>query len=118
MGGREGKASRIDIAPYERKTREVSFLLFKVGPVILAICILAMFLMPTPCGPFSAVHGPATAFRSMRAASRILSAMATCLKSVTAFRVVAFYGFIVLFDLGFRFTLGEDSGSVSSVLRC
>ena len=114
----EQEASRIDIALYGRNTREVSFILFKVGPVILAICILAMFLIPAPYGPFSAVHGPATAFRSVRAASQILSAPAGCLKSATGFLMVALAGFIVLFDSGFRFTLGEDARPVSSVLRC
>ena len=113
-----GRASRIDNAQYGRKTREVSFALFKVGPLVLGICILAMLLMPTPCGPFSAVHGPATTFRAIRAASRILFAMATCLKCAAAYRVVALSGFIVVFDSVFRFTLSEEPPPVSSVLRC
>lgn len=112
-----GRASRIDNAHYGRKTREVSFVLFKVGPLILGICILAMLLIPTSTGPFSAVHGPATTFVAIRAASRILFAMATYLKCASAFRVVALSGFIIVFESMSRFTLGEEPAPVSSVLR-
>ena len=32
------------------------------------ICVMSIFLFPVGSGPFSATHGPATAFRAKRAA--------------------------------------------------
>jgi hypothetical protein len=41
----------------------------RIGLIGLAlICVMVMFLFPVGSGPFSATHGPATAFRAKRAA--------------------------------------------------
>jgi hypothetical protein len=41
----------------------------RTGLIGLAlICVIVMFLFPAGAGPFSATHGPATAFRAKRVA--------------------------------------------------
>jgi hypothetical protein len=116
--GNLGTALRIDIVPPGRKTRKVSFVLFKIGPLILGICVLAMFLVPTPVGPFSSVYGPATAFRAAHAAGGIFRGMATCLKGSFVIGIGASSRCIGPFESVVTFAFGQDVFPVSSVLRC
>ena len=39
--------------------------------ILLLVCVLGIFLCPATVGPYAAVHGPVTAFRSMRALMRV-----------------------------------------------
>ena len=53
-------------------------ILRKSATVLLAVvAILLIFFFPAHIGPFSVTHGPATAFRALRAARRIIASMAT-----------------------------------------
>lgn len=113
-----GTAFAIDIAQPRRKTRGVTFALFKVGLLVLGICLLVMFLVPTPSGPFSAVYGPATAFHAVRTARRIFRAMAPSLKCATTTATAALPGFTALLHSMFTFTPEQNTPSDCSVLRC
>ena len=39
--------------------------------ILLLVCVLGIFLCPASVGPYAAVHGPVTAFRSLRAFMRV-----------------------------------------------
>ena len=39
--------------------------------VLLLVCVLGIFLCPASVGPYAAVHGPVTVFRSVRAFVRV-----------------------------------------------
>lgn len=54
---------------------------------VTVICILIMFLFPAMAGPYSAVHGPATALRAARSAAQLATAFAI-LASLSSFRSV------------------------------
>ncbi|MGA2356325.1 MAG: hypothetical protein ABSG02_17660 [Terriglobales bacterium] len=43
---------------------------------LAVICVLSIFLFPAMQGPYSAVHGPASALLAMRAAAKVRSAIA------------------------------------------
>lgn len=43
---------------------------------ITVVCILIMFFCPAIAGPYSAVHGPATALRAARGAAQLAAAIA------------------------------------------
>lgn len=59
--------SSFDIIPRQVQTH-MCFQLFGNRMAILAIaCVLGLFLFPAARGPYSAVHGPVTALRSLRA---------------------------------------------------
>lgn len=83
--------------------------------ILLLVCVLGIFLCPATVGPYAAVHGPVTAFRSLRAFMRVRWSMV-----VAAFR---------LFGLGTNFlpmqrlvamacTLCADGYHENSILRC
>jgi hypothetical protein len=42
---------------------------------LAVLCVLTIFLFPTAQGPYSVVHGPATAFQAARAAARLRTAI-------------------------------------------
>lgn len=42
---------------------------------LAVICVLSIFLFPVVQGPYSAVHGPASALLAMRAAAKVRSAI-------------------------------------------
>jgi hypothetical protein len=44
--------------------------------VLAVLCVLMVFLFPAVQGPYSAVHGPATALQAARAAVRLRVAIA------------------------------------------
>jgi hypothetical protein len=44
--------------------------------VITIVCVLGIFLFPVSAGPYSAVHGPATALVAIRRAMKLRWAMA------------------------------------------
>lgn len=53
-------------------------------PVLAVLCILTIFLFPAMQGPYSAVHGPATALLADRAALQLRGARvqaANCLRN-------------------------------------
>jgi hypothetical protein len=39
--------------------------------LVMILCVLTIFLCPTPSGPYSAMHGPVTALLAMRTAARV-----------------------------------------------
>jgi hypothetical protein len=39
--------------------------------VVAVVCVLTIFLFPAMGGPYSVVHGPATAFQAARSALRV-----------------------------------------------
>jgi hypothetical protein len=43
--------------------------------VLAVVCVLTVFLFPSMHGPYSVVHGPATALLAVRAAARLQSAI-------------------------------------------
>lgn len=43
--------------------------------LLAVLCVLTVFLFPSMHGPYSVVHGPATALLAARAASRLQSAI-------------------------------------------
>jgi hypothetical protein len=42
---------------------------------LAVLCVLTIFLFPTAQGPYSVVHGPATATQAARAAARLRTAI-------------------------------------------
>jgi hypothetical protein len=46
-----------------------------VFALVSILCVLTVFLFPALQGPYSAVHGPVTAFQSARAAAGVRTAM-------------------------------------------
>ena len=44
--------------------------------VLAVLCVLTIFFFPATHGPYSAVHGPATALQAARAAAYLLIGMA------------------------------------------
>lgn len=46
-----------------------------VFALVSVLCVLTVFLFPALQGPYSAVHGPVTAFQSARAAVGVRTAM-------------------------------------------
>jgi hypothetical protein len=65
--------------------------------VITIFCVLSIFLFPATAGPYSAVHGPATALIAIRAAMKLRWLMAR----------QAFCSLLLGLDLGLR-TLPKD----------
>ena len=56
--------------------------------VLAVLCVLMVFLFPAVQGPYSVVHGPATAFQAARAAVRLRVAIAqSALGSVSNYPV-------------------------------
>jgi len=53
--------------------------------VLLLVCVLGIFLCPATVGPYAAVHGPVTAFRSLRALIRVRWSMAAAAFSLSGF---------------------------------
>ena len=43
--------------------------------ILLLVCVLGIFLCPATVGPYAAVHGPVTVFRSLRAFVRVRCSM-------------------------------------------
>lgn len=57
---------------------------------VLLICTLSMFLFAAPVGPYSAVHGPATAMRAAQASLALFWVLTAVLNSlVVPLRFVA-----------------------------
>ncbi len=44
--------------------------------ILAVMCTIAIFLFPAACGPYSAVHGPATALLSVRGKLKLLLTIA------------------------------------------
>jgi len=43
--------------------------------ILGVVCVITLFLFPAASGPYTAIHGPVTALRSVYAASKIRLAM-------------------------------------------
>lgn len=81
---------------------------------VTVICVLIMFLCPAMAGPYSAVHGPATALRAARSAAQLASVF-SLLVSLSSFR-----GASAKYRLAQRFaSLGTPRDSFGpGILRC
>ncbi len=56
--------------------------------VLAVLCVVTVFLFPSMQGPYSVVHGPATALLAARAAARLQSAIVqAALKSLGSCRL-------------------------------
>ncbi len=100
--------------------------------VLVLLCTLGIFLIAAPTGPYSAVHGPVTALRALRAAIAIfwlLAAAALALVGPLFFSRMAFsvFSFSVFPNMAgrarreplFRLCAGSNFGQGSGPqLRC
>jgi len=84
---------------------------------VLTICVLSIFLFPAMQGPYSAVHGPASALLAVRAAAKVQTAIVqAALRSLGALTspLVALCGMFVAETAHQTLILPERS----AVLRC
>jgi len=82
---------------------------------VTVICVLMMFFFPAMAGPYSAVHGPATALRAARAAAQLVTAFAL-LVSLSGFRSAsARYRLAQCFA---SLRTPRDLFAMSGILRC
>lgn len=86
--------------------------------VLAVVCVLTIFLFPVGQGPYSAVHGPASALEASRAAARLRITIAqSALKSLRNFpfpSVVALFWIIAAVAECKPIGLAE----CDSILRC
>ena len=84
--------------------------------VMVILCTLGIFLFSAPVGPYSAVHGPVTALRALRASVLLFWSM-----------VIAAFNLVALLSLARRFGACSSSGRgqsacedrhANAVLRC
>lgn len=54
--------------------------------VVAIVCVLAIFFLPMAHGPYSAVHGPTTALRSLR--NKLLMVLSMSLAALRIFAAV------------------------------
>jgi len=50
----------------------------RASSLLVVLFVLLLFLFPVASGPYSALHGPATAMRAVRAARCLFWLIATC----------------------------------------
>lgn len=90
---------------------------YKVA-VVAVFSILSIFLFPTVQGPYSAIHGPVTALRAVRAAASLhLAILAAAVKVSPVFWVSSpeMLSSFELFGSEFRAVPLSES---STILRC
>jgi hypothetical protein len=90
--------------------------------VLAAFCVLVVFFLPALQGPYPAVHGPATALLSLRAAARLrLDAMRDRLRAIPArvARARAIMPALLRSEfLLLHFEPESCSDALGSILRC
>jgi hypothetical protein len=86
--------------------------------LLVVLGIVTLFLFPAMQGPYSAVHGPATALQAARAAARLRTAIvqgaSNCLQHSLISQLVVF-PWMSLSAAEFRFS---DLPEYTIVLRC
>lgn len=92
-----------------------------VFALVSVLCVLTVFLFPALQGPYSAVHGPVTAFQSARAAAGVRTAIVRAgLKAIYCFRRerLAFAPalWIPFYSLGSRVDIA--SAGADPIIRC
>jgi predicted exporter len=84
---------------------------------LAVVCVLTIFLFPAMQGPYSVVHGPASALLAARAAAKVRTAIVqAALRSIGALTLplVALCGMFVAETVHYTLTLPERS----AILRC
>jgi hypothetical protein len=84
--------------------------------ILAVICTIAIFLFPVASGPYSAVHGPVTALRSLRLRIKLWLGMA--LAALSWLGCVLFGGFTELRMVRQRVLAPLLSLDRIAVLRC
>lgn len=92
-----------------------------VFALVSVLCVLTVFLFPALQGPYSAVHGPVTAFQSARAAAGVRTAMVRAgLKVIHSFgrEALTFAPalWIPFYPLGSRFEISAPG--TDPIIRC
>jgi hypothetical protein len=72
-----------DTRVVRRQTEIVKMLTLRASAIVLLSSVLLLFLVPAGAGPFSAVHGPATALRANRAAQVFYLNLSSSAREVT-----------------------------------
>jgi hypothetical protein len=87
-------------------------------PVLIVVCVTAVFFFPALQGPYSAVNGPVTALQSARAAARlrigIIHAALSALV-VAGTPILVFMNPRLAVDVGF---FSPSINDCTSILRC
>ncbi|HSZ63077.1 MAG TPA: hypothetical protein VK828_14840 [Terriglobales bacterium] len=84
---------------------------------LTVVCVLTIFLFPAMQGPYSVVHGPASALLAVRAAAKVQTAIVqAALRSLGALTLplVALGGIFVAEAADHSFSVPERS----AILRC
>ena len=89
----------------------------RASAIVLLCSVLLMLFVPAGAGPFSAVHGPATAFRANRAAQMFYLHIALSAQNLVA---------TLMFPLGaaspalssFGLLVEADGSATVAALRC
>jgi hypothetical protein len=86
--------------------------------VLAVLSVLAIFLFPGVQGPYSVVHGPASALQAARAAVRLRIAIVQ--SALTSLPNAATSSLVVLFWMSFSHPKFQPIGlpEYSSILRC
>ncbi|MFZ3343455.1 MAG: hypothetical protein WA609_06070 [Terriglobales bacterium] len=86
--------------------------------VLAVVCILTIFLFPVGQGPYSAVHGPASALEAARASARLRITIAQ--SALKSWRHVPFPSFVALFWMTAAVAECKSIGlaECDSILRC
>jgi hypothetical protein len=86
--------------------------------IVTLVCVMSMAPLRSGHGSFSAVHGPATAFRARRAFLLLLLAVATILELAASLRLMlaSFIGFEV--RPGGRTVRGQEFSHSGYPFRC
>ncbi len=86
--------------------------------VLAVLCVLTIFFFPAMQGPYPAVHGPVTALRAVRLASRLKVAIVEAglkLSRNCRLSAVALFSRIAGTDTGISFSICPVS---HTILRC
>ena len=84
--------------------------------LLVALCVLSLFLFPASAGPYPAVHGPATSLQAAQSSTQLQLAMAGAPRTFTS----ALFGNIVASSLSLTWDhdLAFLTSLPTSVLRC
>lgn len=69
---------QIDKSQSTRNTKVQPVSFFKASSLLVILFVLLLFFFPVASGPYSALHGPATAMRASRAAKWIFWIITLC----------------------------------------